>query len=122
MFGIAFDNFASDPAFCSALGGEYRPLQSRAKDRIKAPALVITGELDDRTPPGNDAVLAKEFATSTRILVPNGGHELLPLPAVQKLVTDFFSGADVRGRTVNDEPRRFMPIEMAKQPPRRRGG
>jgi pimeloyl-ACP methyl ester carboxylesterase len=121
IFGPSFDNFASDPAFCSALGGTAAVPQSHARGPIAAPVLFITGELDDRTPVGNDAVLAREFSNSIRLVVTNGGHELLPDPGVRAVVVDFFAGRDVRGRVLKGDPPRFLSIEAAKLPPRRRG-
>lgn len=120
-FGASFDNFASDQAFCDALGGVAPAIQPHAKTLIPAPVLFITGELDDRTPVGNDAVLAKEFANSVILTLPNGGHELLPYTSVREIIADFFAGRDVRGRALSDDPPRFLSIEAAKQPPRRRG-
>lgn len=121
MFGPAFDNFASDPAFCDALGGQPPAPQRRSRIPLAVPALFITGQLDDRTPPGNDAALAEEFARSSRLIVANGGHELLPYGPVRDVVVDFFAGRDVHERVLRDDPPRFMSIDDAKQPPRRRG-
>jgi pimeloyl-ACP methyl ester carboxylesterase len=121
MFGPAFDNFAADPAFCDAIGGTTPPPQAHAPAQLTVPVLFMTGELDDRTPVGNDVALATEFANSIRLVVANGGHELLPDRAVQAVVVDFFAGRDVRGRVLQDEPPRFLSIAEAKQPPRRRG-
>jgi pimeloyl-ACP methyl ester carboxylesterase len=121
IFGPSFDNFASDPAFCSALGGTPAVARPQARGPIAAPVLFITGELDDRTPVGNDIVLAREFSNSVRLVVANGGHELLPDRDVRAVVADFFAGRDVRGRVLKNDPPRFLSIEEAKQPPRRRG-
>ena len=121
MFGPAFDNFAADPAFCDAIGGTTPPPQAHAPAQLTVPVLFMTGELDDRTPVGNDVALATEFANSIRLVVANGGHELLPDHAVQAVVVDFFAGRDVRGRVLQDEPPRFLSIAEANQPPRRRG-
>lgn len=121
IFGPAFDNFASDPVFCDALGGTATASEARPAKRVAAPVLFITGELDDRTPVGNDVALAAEFTNSVRIIVPNGGHELLPDPAIRAVVVDFFAGRDVRGQGLRDNPPRFLSIEEAKKPPRRRG-
>jgi pimeloyl-ACP methyl ester carboxylesterase len=121
IFGPAFDNFASDPRFCDALGKTAPAQQGRAASRLTAPVLFITGELDDRTPVGNDLALAAEFTNSVRIVVSNAGHELLPDPEVRAVVVDFFAGRDVRGRALRDDPPRFLSIEEAKKPPRRRG-
>jgi pimeloyl-ACP methyl ester carboxylesterase len=121
MFGPAFDNFASDPAFCASLGGQGWAPQEHVRVPIAAPVLFVTGELDDRTPPGNDAALADEFSHSTRLIVTNGGHELLPHGPVRDVVVDFFAGRDVHERVLRDELPRFLSIDEAKQPPRRRG-
>ena len=121
IFGPAFDNFASDPVFCDALGGTSTVSEPRRAKRVEAPVLFITGELDDRTPVGNDVTLASEFTNSVRIIVPNGGHELLPDPAIRDVVVDFFAGRDVRRRSLRNDPPRFLSIEEAKKPPRRRG-
>jgi pimeloyl-ACP methyl ester carboxylesterase len=121
MFGPAFDNFAADPAFCDAIGGTAPAPQVHAPTQLTSPVLFVTGELDDRTPVGNDVALAAEFANSVRLVVANGGHELLPDPAVRDVVVDFFAGRDVRNRSLQDDSPRFLSIEEAKQPPRRRG-
>jgi hypothetical protein len=83
--------------------------------------LFITGDLDDRTPVGNDVVLAREFSNSVRLIVANGGHELLPDRGVRAVVAHFFAGRNVCGRVLKDNPPRFLSIDEAKQPPRRRG-
>ena len=44
-----------------------------------------------------------------------------PIPAVRDVVVDFFAGRDVRNRALREDPPRFLSIEDAKQPPRRRG-
>ena len=121
IFGPAFDNFAADWSFCSALGADPAKPQSRERAPLASPALFVTGELDDRTPVGNDSILSTEFRQSTRIRIPNGGHELLPDRPVRDLVTDFFLGKDVGDRSVQLTPPRFLSIEQAKLPPRRPG-
>ena len=121
IFGPSFDNFAADPTFCDALGGKRAIAPPRARSTIAAPVLFITGDLDDRTPVGNDVVLAREFSNSVRLIVANGGHELLPDRGVRAVVADFFAGRNVRGRVLKDDPPRFLSIDEAKQPPRRRG-
>jgi hypothetical protein len=53
-------------------------------------------------------------------VVKNGRHELLTIPAVQGTVSDFFAGKDVAGRELSAEPPRWLSVEEAKAPPRRR--
>lgn len=117
IFGPAFDNFAADAAFCDGLGGSVPTASPRVHPKLQTPALFITGEFDHRTPVGNDEVLASEFAESVRLVVENGGHELLPGRAVREVVVDFFLGRDVRGRALRESPPRFLSIEDAKRPP-----
>jgi pimeloyl-ACP methyl ester carboxylesterase len=121
IFGPAFDNFAADRAFCGVLGGDPGRVQPHLRAPLASPALFVTGDLDDRTPVGNDIILSGEFRESVRIRVSNGGHEVLPDPAVRDLVTDFFLGRDVRDRPIRLAPPRFLSIEEAKLPPRRPG-
>jgi pimeloyl-ACP methyl ester carboxylesterase len=121
IFGPAFDNFVADTDFCAGLGAVPRAPRAGASRKLDRPVLFITGELDDRTPVGNDSVLAKEFAKSVRLIVANGGHELLPDRAVREVVVDFFLGRDVRDRALREVPPRFLSIPDAKLPPRRPG-
>ena len=121
LFGPAFDNFAADSSFCSVLGADPGKPQARLRKPLKSRALFVTGDLDDRTPVGNDMILSSEFRERIRVRVPNGGHELLPDRAIRELVTDYFLGRDVRRRTIGVDPPRFLTIEAAKLPPRRPG-
>ena len=121
VLGRPFDNFSADPEFCAALGGDSSPSPLNARALMSSPALFITGQLDDRTPLGNDEVLAKEFAHSARLRMINGGHELLPYESVRKIVVDFFAGRAVPEADLRDDPPRFLSIDEAKLPPPRRG-
>jgi pimeloyl-ACP methyl ester carboxylesterase len=121
IFGRAFDNFAADWEFCSALGAERALAPRRLRSPLNVPVLFITGDLDDRTPIGNDLILSREFRRPIRIRVANGGHELLPDRPVRELVTDFFLGRDIRDRSIRLAPPPFLSIEAAKLPPRRPG-
>jgi hypothetical protein len=50
---------------------------------------MISGSLDDRTPPDRAEAARKSFAASEHVIVRNGGHELLPEPKVQDVVVAF---------------------------------
>jgi hypothetical protein len=58
--------------------------------------------------------LATEFTNAVHIIVPNGGHELLPDPAIRAVVADFFAGRDVRGRPLREDAPRFLPSRTRK--------
>jgi pimeloyl-ACP methyl ester carboxylesterase len=121
LLGPAPDNFVLVDPFCGALGGATPSQAPRTTASIARPALFITGELDDRTPPSNADVLAAEFSQPITTIVANGGHELLPSPAVRDAVIRFFLGNDVRDVVLTEPTPRFLSIESAKQPPRRPG-
>lgn len=79
--------------------------------------LFINGELDDRTPVQLAESARKGFPHSRLVVVRNGGHELLPGKAVQKLVADFFAGADSEEVEVALAPRVFATIDESAHPP-----
>lgn len=58
---------------------------------------------------------------SLRLVVENGGHELLTAGVVRDAVVDFLNGRDVSGRHLRVDPPRFLSIEEALRPPRRPG-
>jgi pimeloyl-ACP methyl ester carboxylesterase len=57
-----------------------RPTQECLLDRIKCPALVMTGELDGWSPPPQHEAMARRIADSNLVIVPGAGH-MLPLEA-----------------------------------------
>ena len=57
-----------------------RPTQACLLERIKCPALVMTGELDTWSPPAQHEAMASRIADSTLVIVPGAGH-MLPLEA-----------------------------------------
>lgn len=120
FLGEVFDNVPESPDFCREIGiapgthvtGPARPSAGTA--------LFITGTLDDRTPAPNAENARRWFAGSQVVTVENGGHEVLPADAVQTLVAEFFSTGHVPETPVVLPPPRFLTIEQALQPPRRR--
>jgi pimeloyl-ACP methyl ester carboxylesterase len=120
VLGELFDNVPTSPEFCRGIGIASGP-RARAPSRpVDRPALMITGTLDDRTPPGNAESARRYFTTPTTVVVENGGHELLPSDTVQSLVVEFFRTGRVGVTRLTLPPPRFMSIEEALQPPRRR--
>jgi hypothetical protein len=47
-------------------------------------------------------------------VVENGGHETLPGSEVQTIIVDFFTGQNVKGRSVSFERPRFLSVKAAK--------
>jgi pimeloyl-ACP methyl ester carboxylesterase len=83
--------------------------------------LLISGSLDDRTPPARAEALRKGLPLSTHVVVRNGGHELLPEPKVQDLVVAFLRDRPLTASTIELEAPDFPDVEAARRPPPRRG-
>jgi pimeloyl-ACP methyl ester carboxylesterase len=100
---------------CKELGiTENSALQSPLWSTL--PVLFISGTLDTNTPPFQAEEVRWGFPNSVHLIVENGGHETLPSPDVQSVVTDFFKGQDVSSRQVSFPRPKFASIEEAKAP------
>lgn len=119
LLGEAFDNQMQHDAFCKGFG--ITPPAAQPPVTSRAPALLISGTLDPRTPPDRAASTARDLAGSEHVVVPNGGHELLPVPEVQDLVLAFLDGRPER-KPIVQPPWVVRTIPEARQPPRRPGG
>jgi pimeloyl-ACP methyl ester carboxylesterase len=121
FFGPLLDNFVSDLDFCLAVwGGPFKPEPIRSK-RVNRPVLFIVGSRDDRTPPYNARLLAADLRTVATLLVEEGGHELLPLPEVQREVVRYFRTGELGRTSLRVPAPRYLSIEDARRPPRRPG-
>jgi pimeloyl-ACP methyl ester carboxylesterase len=120
VLGEVFDNIPTSTEFCRGIGITAGPRATPPSRVLDRPALFITGTLDDRTPPGNAHSARRYFAMASVVTVENGGHELLPVDAVQSLVIEFFSTGRVAQDHLTTSPPRFLTVEEALQPPRRR--
>jgi pimeloyl-ACP methyl ester carboxylesterase len=115
-----FDNVPESPSFCREIGiapGAHAPPPARPGPGA---ALFVTGTLDDRAPASNAERARAFFASSEMATVENGGHELLPDEQVQTLVAEFFSTGRVSRARIALPPPRFLTVDEALQPPRRR--
>ena len=123
ILGLLYDNAVVTRGFCEALGLAGQPSSAgpRRASTVRVPALVIVGQLDSQTPVGNAQVIAGALRGSVRLVVENGEHELLTDSVVQAAVLDFLAGRDVSGRRLRVGAPRFLSIEQALNPPRRRG-
>ena len=114
LLGEALDNRMQGGAFCQAVG--LTPPASQPAVKARVAALLISGTLDPRTPPDRADVTRLGFAGSEHVIVENGGHELLPLPAVQDLVLAFLDGNPDRTPIVQPPPE-VRTVEEARRPP-----
>ncbi len=120
FLGEVFDNVPTSPAFCRGIGIEPGPAVTAPTRPWDTPALLIAGTLDERTPLGNADDAGRYFAGARTIVAENGVHELLPVDTIQSLVAAFLAGGPVGSGRLTLPPPRFLTIEEALQPPRRR--
>jgi pimeloyl-ACP methyl ester carboxylesterase len=118
LLGLPFDNLQQGPLYCQVLGFTKQP-GSTAAPRSTTPVLLISGTMDDRTPPAGAEALRAQFARSEHLIVTNGGHELLPEPQVQQAVVAFLRGQPLPTSSIELPPPDFPDVEAAKRPPRR---
>jgi pimeloyl-ACP methyl ester carboxylesterase len=114
VLGEALDNHFQDPAFCAALGVTPPTAQRPVTSRV--PVLLISGSLDPRTPPDRAEVTRQALARSEHAIVEHGGHELLPVPAVQDLVLAFLDGRPDRPPIALPPPA-VLTVDEARRPP-----
>jgi pimeloyl-ACP methyl ester carboxylesterase len=88
------------------LGDTYRsPIKSSVR------TLFLSGTLDWNTPPEQAEAVRKGFSRSTHIIVENAGHEsVIPHPAIQQAIVDFFKGSDLSKVKVALPPIKFLPL------------
>jgi pimeloyl-ACP methyl ester carboxylesterase len=118
LLGLPFDNLQQGSLYCQVLGFG-KALRRPAAPRSTSPVLLISGTLDDRTPPPGAEALRAQFARSEHLVVTNGGHELLPEPGVQEAVAAFLRGRPLPKSSIELPPPDFPDVEAAKRPPRR---
>jgi pimeloyl-ACP methyl ester carboxylesterase len=88
------------------LGDEFR---SPIKTRV--PTLVVSGTLDNNTPPFQADEVRRHFKNSTHLIVKNAGHEdMLVSPQVQQAMADYLRGQDVSRLKISLPEIRFLPL------------
>ncbi|HRO33986.1 MAG TPA: alpha/beta fold hydrolase [Brevundimonas sp.] len=80
----------------------------RAPISIEHPALLISGNLDGRTPLEEQEDVASQFTRARRLRVENAGHNVLEAhPGVQSRLLSFFNGEDGLDETLTLPPPAF---------------
>lgn len=120
-FGAPIDNASLTADFCRAVGHDLPAVEFPEPVRSAVPVLMVTGALDATNPIENAHDVARGFPDAVVLEVENAAHEALPVPAVQDVVVDFLSGADVRGRRLIAVRPRFASVAEALQVAPQRG-
>jgi pimeloyl-ACP methyl ester carboxylesterase len=68
------------------------PVYFRQLEESDVPTLILSGEADPITPPRYAELAAAYFPNSQHIRVPGYGHDVLSVPCMASVVTDFISG------------------------------
>ncbi|HWT13162.1 MAG TPA: alpha/beta hydrolase [Allosphingosinicella sp.] len=80
----------------------------RREIRSGHPVLLLSGDLDVRTPLEEQSAATAGLRNLRQVLVRNGGHDLFEAhPAVPGLLVDFFSGRDIATRRLDLPPPGF---------------
>jgi pimeloyl-ACP methyl ester carboxylesterase len=118
LLGEPFDNLLQSESYCRGLGLP-RPSARTPRLHVTTPVLLISGSLDDRTPPERAEGALRSFTASEHVIVRNGGHELLPDPKVQDVVVAFLRDRPLAGLPIELETPDFPDVEAARRPPER---
>ena len=118
LIGDPVDNWFLTDEYCAVIG-TFAPAMREFRGPVHStvPTLFISGTLDSNTPPSNVEGIASGFPNGVHVIVENGQHETLPIPAVQAVILDFFAGKDVSTRRIAIAVPRFLTISAAKAPP-----
>jgi pimeloyl-ACP methyl ester carboxylesterase len=106
--------FQHDARLCSGVSATRPASDSLLPIWSSVPTLLISGTLDGNTPVYQAEEVLWGLANGGSVVVENGFHETLPSSEVQAIVTEFFSGAEVKRRIVQFAPLNFLTIEEAK--------
>jgi pimeloyl-ACP methyl ester carboxylesterase len=117
VLGLPFDDVMISPDYCQAVGAAQPDVESWRPFASDVPALFLSGSLDSNTPASQAEEVRYGFGRGVHLVVENGGHETLPIAAVQETVADFFKGADVGGRRLTAGPVTFLTVEEAATQP-----
>jgi hypothetical protein len=112
-FGAPFDNAFLTDDFCRALGDDVTTVEFSGPVRSAVPVLMLTGALDATNPIENARDVALGLLGAIVLEVEHAAHEALPVPAVQDVVVEFLSGADVHGRRIAAARPRFPTVAQA---------
>jgi pimeloyl-ACP methyl ester carboxylesterase len=117
LLGLPFDDVMISPEYCQAVGAAAPDVESWRPFASDVPALFLSGRLDSNTPASQAEEVRYGFGRGVHLVVENGGHETLPIAAVQETVADFFRGADVGARRLMAGPITFLAVEEAATQP-----
>ena len=106
-------NLYLSPALCDSVRAANLGAAFRAPIVSEIPVLFISGSMDATTPPFEAEEIAWGFPNGFHMIVHNGFHETLGIREVQRSVTEYFSGKDIRGRGIVMPPPKFLSVTEA---------
>lgn len=106
-------NLYLSPAVCDSVGASDLGAAFRAPVVSDVPVLFVSGSMDATTPSFEAEEIAWGFPNGAHMIVHNGFHETLVVPEVQRSVTDYLSGKEMRGRSIVMPPPKFLSVAEA---------
>jgi len=106
-------NLYLNPPLCDSVGVSDLGESYRAPVSSGVPVLFLSGSMDATTPSFEAEEIAWGFPNGTHLIVPNGFHETLVIGEVQRAVSEYFQGKDLRGRSIVLPPPRFLSVQDA---------
>ena len=106
-------NLYLTPALCDSVRAANLGAPFRAPIVSDVPVLFVSGSMDATTPPFEAEEIAWGFPNGFHMIVHNGFHETLGVREVQRSVIDYFSGKEIRGRSVVMPAPKFLSVSDA---------
>ncbi len=103
------------PDACAACGAPDLGDAFRAPFECDVPMLIVSGDLDAKTPPENVEEIAVGFSAHAHVVAVNAGHEPIEVlsPEYRGLLSTFLRGEPLESRSIVLPTPRFRPIEPA---------
>jgi pimeloyl-ACP methyl ester carboxylesterase len=113
------------PSLCDSVGVPDLGPAYRTPVTSNVPVLFVSGSMDATTPSFEAEEIAWGFPNGTHLIVHNGFHAILGIGELQRSVSEYFEGKNLRGRSIVLPPPVFLSEEEAlkrltEEPPTQR--
>lgn len=80
------------PSACASLASQLKPVAASQRTAVSSTVktLLLSGEIDVRTPPALGDQAAKTLSSSTHVVIPHASHSTISVACAAKILTDFF--------------------------------